>query len=365
MFFTCEEKKQSAEIAARIADLPTKLDGAALFGAGAIGKSLLWHFRRAGLRVAHFVDNQAALRRRTLDGVPIVSLADHMESLAVEKPLVLALAKGMREVREQCLRAGVCNLEPHYLVRAAFGLVPFGARMTAAEIDSEPAAGKGLEAWEDDASREKYRRLVRFQALFDDSRLPTAESGHYFSGNYIPPRFLRAVVDAGACDGDTLREFLTATEGDFDAYYAFEPDPENYRRLTVAIPAGDRRIRTFNMGLGDKTETLRLRGFGSLLSNIGEDGDVEIHVDRLDDVLGDASITLVKMDVEGHEPEALAGMVKTLRRCRPALAVSNYHKVNHLWELPLWIRDLDLGYRCRLGCHGDMYSEAVCYAVPE
>jgi hypothetical protein len=70
------------------------------------------------------------------------------------------------------------------------------------------------------------------------------------------------------------------------------------------------------------------------------------------------------MDVEGGEPEALTGMEATIRRWRPALAISIYHRVDHLWALPLRIKNLYQGYSLRLGCHGDLYSEAVCYALP-
>lgn len=363
MFFNRDEITRSEAIAAQLAELPGRLHGAWFFGAGAIGQSLLWHFRRRGLRVGGFVDNNPALWGREIGGARVISPAEYAAEHA-DGILVLALGKGLREVRTRCYAMGLQQVVSQYLCRAALGIVPFARRISAEEIESNRDAAEAMTIWADDASRDKFRRLVRFQNLFDDADLPSAEPGHYFSDAYIPKRYFESVVDVGACDGDTLREFLAATGGHFGTYYAFEPDPENFQKLELTAPPGDARIRLFNLGLDAEPGVRHLRGFGSLLSNLGEDGDMEARVESLDHLLGGASLTLIKMDVEGHEPHALAGMVNTIRRCRPALAISIYHQVDHLWSLPLWIRNLDLGYRLRVGCHGDLYSEAVCYAVP-
>lgn len=362
MFFSREEIAKAETIAAALATLPAELDNAFLFGAGAIGQSLLWHFRQRQLRVSGFVDNNEALWGGERCGLPVISL----QEFAVrhrDKPLVLALARGFRDVRAQCLALGLTRLVPHYLCRAALGICPFGNRLTARQVEEAPGAAQALDLWEDADSKKKFRQLVRFQILFDDAQLPPAEKDHYFSPAYLPKAYLKSVVDVGACDGDTLRDFLAATT-EFEAYYAFEPDPENFRKLSQTAPEGDNRIRLFNLGLDSETRNRHFRGFGSLLSNMGDDGDAEIRVDSLDNILGTSPVTLIKIDVEGHEPHALAGMEETIRRNRPALAISIYHQVDHLWSLPMWLNELNLGYRFRLGCHGDLYSEAVCYALP-
>lgn len=361
-FFTSEEIARSEAVFKIIEQLPSILDGACFFGAGAIGKSLVWHFRRAGLRVGHFIDNNPALWGKEVLGLPIVSPEEHGARYR-GKPLVLALSRGFRMVREQCRRMGL-SVVPHYLCRSALGVCPFGKRMTAAEIEGTPAAAAALGIWEDDASREKYRALVRFQALFDEGVLPEAEAGHYFSPVYMPRKYLHSIADVGACDGDTLREFLRVTGGDFTAYYAFEPDPLNVAKILAGIASDEKRVRVFTLAAGEKPGTVRMRGFGSLLSNIAEDGELAVPVDSLDTVLGEAGIGLVKIDVEGFEPAVLAGMREIMERQRPALAVSIYHQVDHLWSLPLRIKDAGAGYALKLGCHGDLYSEAVCYALP-
>lgn len=364
-FFNSKEIRQADAIAAMLADLPTRLAGAWLFGAGAIGRSLVWHFRQKGLQPAGFVDNNPSLQGAVVENLPVISLSDY----AAKQPdglLVLALSKGIREVREQCIARGLGDrLTSHLYCRAALGVCPYGQRMRAKEIEENADAVKALSIWDDTASREKFRQLVRFQLLFDDTDLPPAEPGHYFSHAYIPKQYWASVVDAGAFDGDTLRDFLIASDNLFDAYYAFEPDPVNFQKLALSVPAGDNRIRLYNLGLAAQPGSAYMRGFGTLLSNIGDGGETETRLDSLDNVLGNSRVTLIKVDIEGYEPYALVGAIKTINRDHPALALSLYHQVDHLWSLPLWVRDLNLGYRLRIGCHGDLYSEAVCYAVPE
>ena len=66
-----------------------------------------------------------------------------------------------------------------------------------------------------------------------------------------------------------------------------------------------------------------------------------VRVVRLDD-LGLAACGLIKIDVEGHEAEVLAGAVETIARCRPILYVENDREAHQRAVIGL-IRGL--GYR--------------------
>ena len=48
-----------------------------------------------------------------------------------------------------------------------------------------------------------------------------------------------------------------------------------------------------------------------------ERGDIPVH--RIDDLLTVADLAVVKIDVEGMEPEVLEGMTEHLKRCRPVV----------------------------------------------
>ena len=59
---------------------------------------------------------------------------------------------------------------------------------------------------------------------------------------------------------------------------------------------------------------------------------------------GDAA-TLIKMDVEGAELQALRGAKQTLQKYKPKLLVACYHREEDLFRLPLLIKDLNPEYQ--------------------
>jgi hypothetical protein len=75
--------------------------------------------------------------------------------------------------------------------------------------------------------------------------------------------------------------------------------------------------------------------------------------------------TLVKLDLEGAEPRALAGAARTIAHHAPRQAVSIYHAPDHLWTLPLALAEMVPGYRFHCGHHnfGAPDSETVLYAL--
>ena len=76
---------------------------------------------------------------------------------------------------------------------------------------------------------------------------------------------------------------------------------------------------------------------------------VAVRAERPDDILlqmGDLPVDYVKYDVEGAEREALLGSAALIRRHRPELLVSAYHRSEDLLILPPLLRELcGDGYR--------------------
>jgi hypothetical protein len=55
---------------------------------------------------------------------------------------------------------------------------------------------------------------------------------------------------------------------------------------------------------------------------------------------------------------------ETIRRCRPILAVSVYHRQDHLWSIPLELAKVCKDYEFFLRPHGTEGWDLICYAVP-
>jgi len=90
----------------------------------------------------------------------------------------------------------------------------------------------------------------------------------------------------------------------------------------------------------------------------------EIKCASLDELFADAYPTYIKMDIEGAEMDALTGASRIIRDSSPVLAICVYHRIDHLWKLPLLLRSLSDKYTFFLRPHADACWDLVCYAVP-
>lgn len=194
---------------------------------------------------------------------------------------------------------------------------------------------------------------------------------------YYPPDIINlhdheAFVDGGAYDGDTIVDFVRRTAGRFDAAHGFELDAGNFETLRAAVnglpqPARD-KIELYDVGLWDEEREIGYEtgGSGSQSSCIdaGSSASRTGRVKPLSSVLGDRPVTFIKMDIEGAEPAALRGAEPILVRQKPKLAICVYHRPQHLWEIPLYIKRVVPEYRIYLRHHTPMEYETVCYAVP-
>lgn len=74
-------------------------------------------------------------------------------------------------------------------------------------------------------------------------------------------------------------------------------------------------------------------------------------------------VTLIKMDIEGAEQEALLGAKRIISEYQPKLAICIYHRIEDLWEIPLLIKELNPEYHLYIRNYEDRLDEIVCYAV--
>ena len=77
----------------------------------------------------------------------------------------------------------------------------------------------------------------------------------------------------------------------------------------------------------------------------------ETQMRALDSVLNGRPCTYLKMDVEGAEREAIAGVRQTIERDRPKLNIAAYHRREDFFELPLLIHSLCADYALYLRHH--------------
>jgi FkbM family methyltransferase len=141
------------------------------------------------------------------------------------------------------------------------------------------------------------------------------------------------VLDLGANIGYYTLIFASRV-GPAGHVYAFEPDPENaellrrnvelngYRNVTAVEAAVSDEQQTLTLYLSDESKAHRIYDAG------GGRGTATVEAVRLDDWFAQhgetARIDIVKMDIEGAEGLAFAGMRGLVARTRPRLLVTEF-----------------------------------------
>jgi len=196
----------------------------------------------------------------------------------------------------------------------------------------------------------------------------TIMNGHVYEPDTI--EFLRAncgagdIVHAGTYFGDFLPAISAACQG---KVWAFEPNHENFRCARVTLLLNDlANVSLTRAALGARSENRRLLtvdpdglprgGASTLLSDEApSSGQVEVvPVVCIDDAVPpDRPVSIIQLDVEGHEAEALAGALRTIERCRPVIVVEVLAG-SGLLASP-WFHEniLALGYRMTGTIHGN------------
>jgi FkbM family methyltransferase len=227
---------------------------------------------------------------------------------------------------------------------------------------------RGFDLLADEASRREFVAHLRLRLHADFGGLPAPVSEpQYFPRDLFRVRDDEAFVDCGAFDGDTLKSLLRAAPSFAGRVAAFEPDRANFAKLaawrdSLSSPLRE-GISVFPLGVGARKEQVSFADGGGSGSAIGS-GDVVIDVAALDQQLPDWQPSFIKVDVEGYEPDVLTGARGLIERSAPILALSAYHRQDHLWQLPLMAASMHSGYSFTLRSYYLDGWELVLYAVP-
>lgn len=153
----------------------------------------------------------------------------------------------------------------------------------------------------------------------------------------------------------------------FKKILAFEPDNFKMEKVKNTFSQADITcFELFEVGLWHKKETLRFSndlGINGMSSTISESGDVIVECDTLDNLAEDKNVTFIKMDIEGSELNALKGAENIIKKNKPKLAISIYHKNEDIIELPIYIKSLVPEYKFYLRHYTNVETYTVLYAI--
>lgn len=197
--------------------------------------------------------------------------------------------------------------------------------------------------------------------------LTTCTGNTYFSESFIRFSDQEVFIDAGCEDLDsTVR--LAGLCPMLKKVYAFEPDPDNFRKCLDRWRRERGRlpeIKLYPQGVWSGRAQLRFAALAHCGSHVTEKGSAVIDAVSIDEVVGDSdTVTFIKMDIEGAELEALKGAAGVIRRDRPKCAICIYHRPEDIVTIPLYIRQLVPEYRLYVRHYSNSEYETVLYAVP-
>jgi FkbM family methyltransferase len=192
------------------------------------------------------------------------------------------------------------------------------------------------------------------------------EKNTYFEQPIIKFTEDEVFIDGGSFNFGTGKMLLQAAREKVKKIYTFEPEPEKWDVIIDEIEkSGFKEAKLIKAGLWSQKGRLCFSAGRQGGSALDPGGNIMVEVEALDTMNIPEKITFIKMDIEGAELEALKGARNTIRRDRPKLAISVYHRPEDIIDIPLYIKSLAPEYKLYLRHYSDYESETVLYAVME
>jgi FkbM family methyltransferase len=347
---------------------------AVVYPAARMGRSAAARLMAMGVKIVAFGDRDPTLQGGHIDGLPVIS-SDQVATSHRSDAILVASTMFDSAICEDLRGRGCDHVVPVGYLNLRLPDV-FKAREYegAWRAVADPSNRADIEAAHallaDQESRRVFVGKLAYYLSLDKERLDEVRSTAtiYFDASILGIGREEVVVDGGAYIGDTLSSFLNRSSGEFRSYFAFEPDPASFARLTALAADDPSRITVVRAGLARRTSSARLlstQGADSRLLGTEELGGESVPVISLDEYFEvRRPPSLIKMDIEGSEADALLGAAQLLGGASPTLAISAYHFPTDLWRIPLLIARLMPGSRLYLRHYTREVDDTVCYAIP-
>ena len=189
----------------------------------------------------------------------------------------------------------------------------------------------------DDESRAIFSSVVNYKLSGKMKYLLECFSTRDEIYSLMPVEKIVEAVDAGAYNGDTIRE-IKGYFPNLKRVCAIEPDKKNYKKLVKYSEAETEiEVTTYNVGAWCNDGDGVFFGSGNRNSTLVATASFEhsredTSLVAIDSLTG-GKTDYIKYDVEGAEREALRGSCVTITDSHPTLLISLYHRSRDIFEL--------------------------------
>lgn len=207
----------------------------------------------------------------------------------------------------------------------------------------------------DDRSREVFSATLNYKLSGKIKYLFACETQRVEDiRELLAPAPDEVYLDLGAYNGDTIRELGELTDWQWREVVAVEPDRRNCRKLRVLAEELAERVlpvEVHEAGIWSEQGELGFSDSGGRQSTFIGAEKKTVPVTTIDALSEGREVSLIKMDVEGAELQALAGGRETLQKAAPKLFVAAYHYDVDLFRLPLLLQEIVPQYKIYLRKH--------------
>lgn len=346
-----------------------------IYGAGRGAKGSINLLRANNIEIEYIIDRDLSKSGSRYLDIPIISLDEFLKNRPREEfKILIASPKYEKEISQDLLnymsndKIECFECELYYLFIS--NIEEYKKYL----LENKKSLEYLNDILEDDCSKKTLKNVImgRLTGNLDYFRSVYTPK-QYFCDEIIRLKENEVIIDCGAYDGDTLRDISRYTKNLYNKIYCMEPDKRNLIELKKTImDLNLHDICIIDKGAWNETDKLC---FSMECSNesskiIKESDQIDlkkidtIDVVAIDDVINE-SISFIKMDIEGAEIKALKGAQNTIKKYKPKLAISVYHRNEDLIEIPNYIKKLVPTYNIYIRHHGINGTDTVLYAIDE
>lgn len=328
-------------------------NGIFLYGAGANGSWCLDYLKRENIKVLGFIDSNPMIQNTEIGGLKVYSYQEYCGKYPENAILITA-----KHCAGEIFRMYKDD-NPYIVSFDTWFENKYSADFDAIEFN-------------DKCSHEILNTIRECMRSGDNSKIADiADPNAYFgvpffyannTGNSV-------FVDLGACTGDSIEKYLFAELGAVKKIYAFEPGKKQLKALKIraerlinewALDHDTIEIVEACVG-AENIDVFFDNNAGVLRTKIDEKGIDKVSQITLDSYFKDEDVTFIKTDIEGNDYDAILGAEKLIKRCKPKLAISVYHKPDDVLRIYKLLNGWELGYKFALRQHSARLMETTLY----
>ena len=315
-----------------------------IYGMGNGADKIINVCSRYGIEISDFFASDGFVRGQVFHGKTVLSFSQIKEKYGKDNIIVLvAFASSLPDVMATIAAVSEeCETYiPDVPVRGE------NVFCEAFEQENKEEIQKALSLLSDERSREVFVGVMDFRRTGKlDILNQTSDKTAEVLKELLHFSEYRILGDIGAYNGDTAEELINNCPL-AKKIYSLEPDRRNFRKLSD-FSSGKDKVIPINAAAWNKNCTLIFDDSGNRNAGLAEEGiskrKVKVNAITLDSIFADG-VDYIKYDVEGAEKEALEGSENTIRKYRPDLLISLYHRTEDLHSLILKVHEICPDYK--------------------